>query len=300
MEFVEEPNLKSILLRAIGRWGFAAEHNYHYFTYTNEEKDSKNFFWHNGDDKGIMGRVRKGRYEVLFPPLAPPAEHLSLWLQFLTFIFDNGAIAAEIELSPDMKQELIAKLPSVFKASKPKWYFSYPVFDMTTWDGDTLEGGKWKDVRYYWNKFNREHKLEFVDAKTFSKEDLYKIVEHWKQEKKKRHQERIWHGYFYNVINANFAGYDLARVTLVDGKPEALIAGFNIPNSKGYYSSIGIFNGSIDRLSMVCNLDELRLLKKLGYTSVDFGGSDKKLMEFKMKFKPAKIYKTHVFLIKKT
>ena len=70
-----------------------------------------------------------------------------------------------------------------------------------------------------------------------------------------------------------------------------------IPNSKGYYSNMGILNYKYDGLGELSNWDDLCFLKKQGYEFVDFGGSDDRILEFKKKFKPHKVYKTYIFSI---
>ena len=71
---------------------------------------------------------------------------------------------------------------------------------------------------------------------------------------------------------------------LVDGKVGAISAGFK--SREGYYyASIGLYDKNLDRSNEVANMDDLINLKKLGYKIVDFGGVEKKSLEFKKKFK---------------
>jgi len=89
----------------------------------------------------------------------------------------------------------------------------------------------------------------------------------------------------------------MAKTLYVNNRPCTITAGWRIPNSNNYYSSIGIVDYSIPDLGEITNIDDLNRLKKKGFDFVDFGGSDKVLLYFKKKFKPEKIYKTYVFSI---
>ncbi|MEK6869533.1 MAG: hypothetical protein AABX74_04840, partial [Nanoarchaeota archaeon] len=94
-----------------------------------------------------------------------------------------------------------------------------------------------------------------------------------------------------------FKGMDMAKTLYVNGKPCTITAGWKIPNTKNYYSSIGIFDYSCQGLGEIANMDDLNRLKKQGYEYADFGGSEKALLSFKRKFRPEKIYKTYIFSI---
>ena len=101
--------------------------------------------------------------------------------------------------------------------------------------------------------------------------------------------------YYLNLIDSNFKGVDMAKTMYVDGKPATITAGWKIPNTKDYYSAIGIVDYSFPGLGEIANIDDLNRLKRMGFKYVDFGGSDKILLQFKRKFKPEKIYKTYIF-----
>ena len=89
----------------------------------------------------------------------------------------------------------------------------------------------------------------------------------------------------------------MTKTMYANGKPCTITAGWKMPNTKNYYSSIGILDYSYWDLGEIANIDDLNRLKKEGYEYADFGGSEKALLSFKRKFKPEKIYKTYVFSI---
>ena len=71
------------------------------------------------------------------------------------------------------------------------------------------------------------------------------------------------------------------------------------PNSKNYYSCIGIYDYDIDNLAEVSNILDLIEIKKLGMEKADFGGSEQALLNFKMKFHPDEFYRTDIYAVEK-
>jgi hypothetical protein len=294
MQLYSDADAKEPSERALAAFGYAPEHNYPYFTQYKQDPTMQDFFADFGG-KGLLGRRKKGKMVLFSSPIAPKDEHVAILLEFLKEAFtDQKLTRVEMELELDTKRKLIASLSAIgLQAKRPKYFYIWPIFDMTTWDGDRLEGEKWKDIRYYWNKVHREHQVSFVAAEACRKEQLHTVVDEWKRERSQR--DTAEDVYFHTVIDQDFAGYDHVRICVVDGTPRTITAGFRIPNSNGYYSSIGLYGRAVDRIGIVCNLDDLRFLKQQGYAFVNFGGGDRKLTEFKLKFKPSSTYSTHLF-----
>jgi hypothetical protein len=158
-----------------------------------------------------------------------------------------------------------------------------------------LRGKEWKKIRNIRNRFYKQHKVKVVDTKKVPKEELRRILDDWL--KRRNAHDRVEKHYYVNLIENNLKGVDMAKTLIVDGKPCSITAGWKIPNSNNYYSSIGILDYSYEGLGEVTNIEDLKRLKRENYDYVDFGGSDKVLLYFKKKFKPEKIYKTYIFSI---
>jgi hypothetical protein len=156
-----------------------------------------------------------------------------------------------------------------------------------------MEGKEWKNIRYYWNKFFKEHKVEFRTCSEVDKDEMKKLVYLWKE--KRSGKDKAFIDYYIHAIDGCFAGYDINRIMIVDGKVAAISAGFRF--NQGYYASIGLYNPEIDRCNEIANMDDLLNLKKSGFKLVDLGGVEKGPLEFKKKFLPTRYYKTHVFSI---
>jgi len=155
---------------------------------------------------------------------------------------------------------------------------------MSDWD-PKLKGSKYKKIRNIKNGFYKRHGVHVKNAKDVPKEKLHKVLDRWI--KKRSFTESIDESYYQNIINSGFKGIKHAKVLYVDGEPAAINAGWKIPNSKNYYSAVGILDYSHEGLGEIANIDDLTRLKKEGYNFVDFGGSDKVLLRFKRKFKPS-------------
>jgi len=292
-----ENNSKKIQA-SITRYGFKPEHSYHY--YKDEETPAKkNIFINFGNEMGILAQKSKTSWHTISEVLAPKEKRIDLLLEFLEYGFKKNSIKkAEVEFDDDFRAELFSN--SVFnetyrtKHSRTLWW---PVFDLKKWDGHKLAGKKWKKMRNIRNSLLKNHKIEFRHPTEFHKAQLKRIVKEWTVSR--IGNDRAHPASYYNNIENNFEGFDSATVMVVDGRPCAITAGWKIVNSNNYYSCLGLLNYKYKGIGEVSNLQDLTFLKKQKFHYADFGGSDPPLLEFKKKFRPHKIYKTHQFFIYK-
>jgi len=297
---VYSDNGRKIIERMISKYGCAAEHHYSCYinNITDEDPNATPYIYLVEDDIGILAiyEPKKNDYRVFTELLAPKERKAELLKEFLDHVFlEKKAAKVWTELETDTRQNVLKILKnSPYKCNTPTYTLIWPVFDMHAWNGDLMQGGEWKDIRYYWNKFFRDHKVEFVTADKVHKEDMIKLVYDWKKSRKTG--DRAYIDYYLQTINDGFNGYDVTRIMLVDGKIGAITAGFSV--RKGYYySSIGLYNTEIPRCNDIANMDDLINLKKLGIEVVDFGGIEQEHLEFKKKFRPSRYYETHMFSI---
>ena len=294
---------KLIIERMISRYSCAAEHNYH--CYIDKILD----IGPNGlpyvcifeDSMGILATYdsKTFEYRIFTEILAPSDKKTELLKKFLDHLFtcENKPKKVWVELESDTRKNVLKNLKNTnYTCNNIAYTLIWPVFELSKWNGDLMQGGEWKDMRYYWNKFFREHKVEFVTADKVDSVELKKLVYDWKKTRKTG--DRAYVDYYIHAIDSKFVGYDVTRVMVVDGKIAAFTAGFN--SRKGYYyDSIGLYDTSIPRCNEIANMDDLINLKKLGFELVDFGGVEKHCLDFKKKFRPTRYYKTHVFSIVK-
>jgi len=284
---------------AIRKYGHFAEHNYLHYLH-NENCRNKNVFFDFGNNKGMLMQLdKKNNIWSLFPNgiLAPKSERLDLFLEAANYILKKQkAKKFVVEVLEDMRKDILTKLKTInsFRACSNNYVLYWPVYNMNSWDL-SLKGGKWKKLRNIRNRFYNVNRVRVKDSKDVPREELRKILFDWL--KRRSYNDRVDEEYYLNLIDNNFKGVDMAKTMYVNGEPCTITAGWKIPNSNGYYSSIGILNYSCPGLGEAANIDDLNRLKKKGFDYADFGGSERVLLYFKKKFRPDKIYKTYIFSI---
>ncbi len=293
---------KEEIKKSIRKYGYCAEHNYHHYHYY-ETDGEKNVFFKLENKKGILTTYdEKNNLWYLFPSgiLAPEKERFDILVQFLDYIIKNKkGKKLFVEVHEDFRREILKKLKTsnTYRASASPFILHWPLYNMSKFDAK-LKGKEWKKLRNIKNRFYKQHKVKVIDSKKLPKEELKKILDVWL--KRRNAHDHVEKHYYNNLIENKLKGTDMARTLIVDGKPCSITAGWKIPNSNNYYSSIGILDYSYQGLGEVSNIIDLKDLKKKNYDYVDFGGSDKVLLYFKKKFRPEKIYKTYIFsLVKK-
>ncbi|MBI2142060.1 hypothetical protein HYU15_01045 [Candidatus Woesearchaeota archaeon] len=312
MEIIENPaNREPEIRRCIERFGHSAEHNFGYFL-SKAELGSRSIFLFSGAGHGVMASYsdKRGEVFVISEPLAPKEMRADVLMGSMRACFEKlGCRKFVVEQPGELRDAVLKRLHgSGYCAHKPRYYFYWPVFEMEKWDGDSMQGDKWKNLRNVQNRFFREHSVEVVDSRTVEKGKLLQIVDSWVKRRKalgvganRKDSNFAYVEPYLHMINAGFRDVKLAKTLVVDGVPSTITAGWDIPNSdEEYYSAVGIFNYGCEGLSEAANLDDLRRLKEMGYRKVDFGGSPKPLLNFKLKFRPTGIYKTFTYAITKT
>jgi [ribosomal protein S18]-alanine N-acetyltransferase len=283
------------------RYGCAAEHIYECYVNTIRHVDpnATPCILVADDAMGVLAgyEPKTNEYRLFTEILAPPEKKGEILKQFLDYVYslENKPKKIWLELETETRRNVIRALKDTkYKCNDINYTLIWPVFEMDKWDGDLMQGGDWKDMRYYWNKFFRDYKVEFVTADKVNKDEMKNLVYDWKKNRKTGDIAYI--DYYIKAIEHDFKGYDVTRIMIVNGKVAAITAGFE--TRKGYYySSIGLYDVNTQRCNDIANMDDLINLKKLGYTTVDFGGIEKKHIDFKKKFRPTRYYKTHIFSI---
>lgn len=284
------------IIGSINKFGFSPEHNYYHYIYK-QTPYKRCVFFDFGRKRGLMAMFNE-KSSVWYVPteaLAPAGERLGIFLEFLNYaIGKKKAKKAVVECGKDFKSVLFNRL----KGSKYKLRINYtlhwPVYDIESWDGQ-LKGKQWKKFRNIRNRFCNRSQVEFKNPRKISESILKSILFSW--HKRRYSRDRVDLGYYLNIIDGNFRGFESARALSINGEPCSISAGWKIPNSNNFYYAVGIFNYKHKYLGDFINLDDLIHIKKIGYRHVDLGGSDKALLSFKSKFKPKTIYKTYVFSI---
>lgn len=237
-----------------------------------------------------------GFFHVISEPFVPLEEKEDIFLAVLHYIFSQKTIKKLLveDWTFDLKRRIEAKLPALSLVARRGATFVWPVLQLSDFD-EHLRGRKWKRMRYIKNIFFKKPQLSVKDASEVDKSCLKQLVQLWKSQK--RSGERVYDYQYINAIERQFIGCDIKKVVLLDGKPVALTAGWRIANSGGYYSFLDIHNYNCQYAGEFANLIVLLELKQKQFSFIDFGGSDKRLFAYKMKFHPSNSYKTSSFYI---
>lgn len=282
--------------KTISKYGHLAQHHFHlYLNYS--RKNEKNVFFEWDGNQGLFAYQRDNIWRVLTDPITLQRSKKKIFFEFLDWTFRDKNIEKIIleDMTEDLWKEIVeAVKSSKFRAAKPSYVLSWPLIDLEKWS-EKLEGKKWKRLRNMRNKFFKENQVEIKKPSEVEKESLKKLLFKWKKQHKNK--ERVHLLQYLRFIDSNFQGCDLARLILINNQPVSINAGWAVPNSRNYYSCVGLYDYDCKNIGEVSYLDELAELKKMSYQLVDFGGSEGKLLDFKMKFHPVSIYKTYTFSV---
>ncbi len=287
---------KPKILSSIRKFGFMPEHNFYHFLYK-QAPTRQCVFFDFGKGRGLMATFNKSSnaWSVNSEVLALSEERMDFFLKFLNYVFfKKNAKKVVVEFAEGFKSRVFARLKlSPYKVNA-NYSLYWPVYDLASFD-EYLRGKQWKKFRNIRNRFHNTLQVKVMNPRKVGKDTLKGILMSWLRRRHPR--DRVDHTYYLNAINNKLEGLEMARTLSINNEPCSISAGWKIPNSNGFYCSIGIFDYKHKNLGEFANLDDMINLKKTGYKCVDLGGSDKAILDFKKKFKPAKIYKTCIFSI---
>lgn len=287
---------KSKIISSINRYGFLPEHNYHHYL-CKQTANKRCIFFDFGKGKGVMAifNIKSNVWYVANGILAPANEIADIFLKFADYaLLKKKSKKISVEAGEDIKSEIVKCLEgSKYKVSM-NYALYWPVYNVGEWD-EKLSGKQWKKFRNIMNRFRNNFSIKVNDPKKTDKNALRSVLFSWL---KRRHpRDRVDRSYYLNLIENNFRGFDMTRALSINNEICSISAGWKIPNSDDFYYGIGIFNYKYKDMGDFINLEDMMHLKKLGYKNIDLGGSDKAILNFKMKFKPEKIYKTCIFSV---
>ncbi|TSC78511.1 MAG: hypothetical protein G01um101433_176 [Parcubacteria group bacterium Gr01-1014_33] len=295
MEFIEDTVANRPLLEeSVSSFGYAPEHNIDWYEY-GAKQDQKTVFVRWQDGTGLLTYKGKNVWHIFSEPLAPPGKRGKRIVEFCLHVVSKLlAKKVVVEVSASTRQEVRGLLPDSLRACAVNYILVWPVMNMENFDV-ALPGGHWKSIRNARNQFYREHQVRIDDAANIDKEMLHAIVDAWSG---KRRQHDRSHPYpYHNLINAHFRGTKSTRCLIVDGRPVGFNAGWEIPNSYGYYGGVGTHDYSIKDFGVMLYLEDLEWIKLMGWKTAEMGGSYKDAIHFKNQFLPESWYKDYSFSI---
>ena len=285
---------KKLIEDSIKKYGHDVEHNYWNLKYLGGKETRSAFFEDSG--MGIMCINYAGIWEMLPGILAPEEKRFEILQKFMYHLLEKEDVKKIFVVVP---REYRQKIETARKYKIPRHYktFYLPVYNLKDWD-TALPGKKWKKLRNIKNKLYSDHKVEFVPCANIGKEALREILYSWK--KRRNAADSLWQPHFYdNILENDFGGIENARSLVVDGIPCTITGGWKIPRSNGYYSALGLLNYKFEGIGEVGIIEEFNLLREKGYEHVNFGQSDRSLLEFKKKFYPEGVEEEVLFSVSK-
>ena len=288
---------KKEIINCIKKYGFCREHNYWFFY--NQQTDYTKVFFLKFKDGGIFSiRYNKGTWEIIGDILASENKRLELFQRFLDYALLTKKDKKVFVFVPEKFYNQIndfLQSSNKYRITNAPDVYSTPVFNMEKWD-DTLQGKEWKKLRNIKNKFLKYYDAEIVPSKEIEKKKLIDVVHRWGKNRPKV-EKNYYTQMYINFIKNDFEGTDIARSVVVNNEPCTITAGWKIPNSKNYYSAIGLYNYRYDGLGEIANIDDLSQIKKKKFLLADFVDSTESLLQFKKKFGPESFYRTYWFHI---
>jgi hypothetical protein len=297
--FSDPAEFRPLAEEAIKKFGHTSEHNWDY--YLNWGSDYEEYAYASFEDgTGILAFKTKTCAEIFSEPLAhDPDKSARLEEFFDAILADSRMHKIKIELHANTRKQLLQTLPPRFRAGHVNYSLTAPVYDLKLFD-PALPGGCYKDLRNARNSFYKNHQVEVIDARGVDKKELHAVIDEWQKNRPPR--DRAYPGTFRSFVDSGFAGTTSARAFRIDGRISGINGGWAIPNTDSYYAAIGIHDYSERDMGDIMYLEDLEFLKKAGYASVDFGGSWKSSINYKLKFgKPPmySLYKSYIFSIAK-
>lgn len=285
--------------KSISDFGFAPEHTFESFIDSVEDGWRGTYFI-SEEGWGVMVYFieKDSEWITLTDPVAPQEKRSEILSAFLReVLLKDKAETAYIQCVSEVRKGMLALVKPELTVRRTSEKMYWPVVDLATYDPE-LASPKMKPLRNARNRFSREHNLEIKDPNMLSKDTLHAIVELWKKNRPARH--RTYVAEYHTLIDEDFRGTEDAIALVVDGVPEAISAGWRIPNSDGFYHSLALHTYRHWGLGEVMMLESLKRMKAGGYAFANLGGSDANLLSFKKKFADTDFYTSEYFSVVRT
>jgi hypothetical protein len=307
---IRDEETVALIQNAIKVNGYAPEHNY-FELLSYDSKDSKPLFVYFGDGKGLFAVDYEDVWQVLSEILAPKGERADMFIQFADYLFKNKNVKKiMVEFPFELRKEISKKIRNknrtlIDPAEKRltvgdvvEHYYT-PIINLEHWD-PTLNGPDFSKLRKAKNRFFRTHKVEIImneDIANVPVKDIREMVIAWAKNRKAR--DRAAYDAYITFINNGCKGSALSLLIKIDDKVRGLASASLIPNSeKTVYYNINLHDYSIPELGDFLTVLFLDELKNAGFKFLNFGASDKRLLQYKEKFNPVSKYDSALFYVR--
>lgn len=287
----------SRLKKHIERHGYMPEHHPYLFLYYDVAKGYETVYFDFGEQGGMVGYRKRHLWRMVGEPIASKKKRAMLFLDVLAHVFfrEHAKKVTLEDWGEELRKDVEGRLGRLkLRATKPFYTLFWPVCDLGDFN-ENLEGKKLKGMRYARNRFLNNRVVRVIDARDVDQTKAVELVHAWR--KKRNGNDAVYPQEYVRMVENGFPGCDISRAIFVGEELRGLSAGWGIPNSKTYYLFLDIHDYSDPYLGEFVSLDHFLEARKRGYKLLDFGGSDKPLLNFKIKFHPIETYTTRNFSI---
>lgn len=300
MDIITDPkDILPRLQKQVERNGHSPEHHANLLLHYEVGENYSPVFFDFGAKGAILAQRDGHFWWMLGEPIAREKAQTTVFHEALVYMF-KGMGAKKLTLENwkgVLREEAAIPIKALgLRLKKPFRNYFWPVYDLKEYREDLL-GKKFKGMRYARNRFLNNHEIEIKDPRNVKQKDLEKLLGVWGGKRSSR--DKTYFGEYAPMIANKFPGCDVRRAIFIDGVLRALSIGWHVPNSTSCYLFLLIHDYSDEYLGEFVGLDHFLAARGNGYEFLDFGGSDKNLLNFKKKFHPVRIYTTYNFSIVK-
>lgn len=309
-ENIKDEKTIDLIRDVIDANGYAPEHNY-FELLSYESKDSKPLFVYFGERKGLFAVDYEDVWQVLSEIMAPKNERAELFIMFAEHLFKSKNVKKiMVEFPFELRKEISRKIREKNKvlidpAEKRlivgdvvEHYYT-PIISLAHWD-PALNGPDFSKLRKAKNRFFRTHKVEIIkngDIANVPVKDIREMILSWAKNRKAK--DRAAYDSYLSFINNGCKGSVVSLLIKIDDKVRGLASASLIPNSqKTVYYNINLHDYSLPELGDFLTVLFFDELKASGYEFLNFGSSDKKLLQYKKKFNPVSKYDSALFYVR--
>lgn len=296
----EQKKILPILGFHSNKFGHTAEHNPHFLMYTDITKGHNIKYFDFGADGGIVFYNKDGCWHAISEPITKSEDKISILKNSLEFIFKDPNTERVLceDYSKEFRKEVVSSIKDLgLRAVRPLDIFYWPVYSLLEMP-ETLEGKKFKSMRYAKSRFYNNYRVAFKDALQVDKSVLFTLLNTWIKHRKAK--DEILANDYIKFIENGFPKCDIRRALFLNNLLKGFTVGWHVPNSDTHYLFLNIHDYSDAYLGDFITTEHFLEAKNKGYKFLDFGGSDKKSLSFKKKFSPSNIYKTCNFSIRRS
>ncbi len=258
----------------IDKYGWTSDHNLDWFIDCEmSKKEGTHSFIEFSDGSGLLAIKYEREWRIWSDPLTPKDKASEKIIEFSKNVLDGEIKEVWCDYVTDCIRPNLVKTNGNLVINDIYFSLLYLVLNLEGYDPN-LSGGYFKEIRNAKNKFYREHQVKILDAKNTNKDEMFRIIDDWKEHAiEKQGSDHVYENWYKNAVKNNFKGFTSARLLEVDGRPVGINGGYEVINHPGRFGGIiGIHDYSHRDLGTILWLEDLEWIKNQGYKEMDMQG----------------------------